>query len=556
MALEHDKMEQKKNKSFDKYGSSELRNDQTARELLEKSRKLYDNNLKIRDLLKKNKQGHKEGWFISTIACFMRMPLISYEEVMRLQGTIIKMLESNIDCSLLLKAGLLTGGSYDRILYKKERQAEEIWRKPDYKTQMYELKQMKTTLEQNFSKGCYSKINSDLNGYPNLCIKLGADVLGLQKAIIDSGEKQEVTSYWSLYWNRLPLSLQKKAIKLRPIKKIKSIQKLISKGWLDSEIYKCAIYYRNKIEEILNISSDEWDLSLAPYGTSDDTFIFTIASSEKNYACKIINSQGLFDDYVDQPFGGNAGYIIKKCNDSKYIQFLKIHNKCLMDHEVFKVKEELKRILVAKNGYKPTDAQFNSLKQEYYTFINKIYPTHSALKELDFAQYSYFLPEQEKINLFGSIDPTLSLFALEHPSDHGLLVGRLLYDKRTNKYKIRKGSTICFKKANRCNSSDKTIDNFFGIKYKDDNPMEITRKHLEKKEIDDDNFCYYIVKRDAPVSSSTLAAHLVLGYKRNGLDCWKNYNGDTLRKYLKSIKCPPKRRVKTRFVSIAPADQK
>jgi hypothetical protein len=78
MALEHDKMEQKKNKSFDKYGSSELRNDQTARELLEKSRKLYDNNLKIRDLLKKNKQGHKEGWFISTIACFMRMPLISY----------------------------------------------------------------------------------------------------------------------------------------------------------------------------------------------------------------------------------------------------------------------------------------------------------------------------------------------------------------------------------------------------------------------------------------------------------------------------------------------
>ena len=56
------------------------------------------------------------------------------------------------------------------------------------------------------------------------------------------------------------------------------------------------------------------------------------------------------------------------------------------------------------------------------------------------------------------------------------------------------------------------------------------------------------VHRRILVPSASFAAHMVLGYKRNGLDCWKNTYGQTLREYLKSLEQTPEKEISSESV--------
>ena len=58
-------------------------------------------------------------------------------------------------------------------------------------------------------------------------------------------------------------------------------------------------------------------------------------------------------------------------------------------------------------------------------------------------------------------------------------------------------------------------------------------KNIVKKTItlDKQEVTFYSVRKKIAVSSATFAAQLVLGYKRNGLKCWKNNLHQTLEEY-------------------------
>ena len=67
---------------------------------------------------------------------------------------------------------------------------------------------------------------------------------------------------------------------------------------------------------------------------------------------------------------------------------------------------------------------------------------------------------------------------------------------------------------------------------------ETKLKNIVKKTIslDNEDRTFYSVRKKIKVPSATFAAQLVLGYKRNGLKCWKNNLNQTLEQFLQNSK--------------------
>lgn len=66
---------------------------------------------------------------------------------------------------------------------------------------------------------------------------------------------------------------------------------------------------------------------------------------------------------------------------------------------------------------------------------------------------------------------------------------------------------------------------------------------------------YYRVLRTTEVRSPSFAARLVCGYKRNGLNCWKN-QGKTLRDFLKSYNVGSRSKLNSKSGSASREGQK
>ena len=105
------------------------------------------------------------------------------------------------------------------------------------------------------------------------------------------------------------------------------------------------------------------------------------------------------------------------------------------------------------------------------------------------------------------------------------LRGKMFYDIKTDQCWLLPGSWLNLRLEQYTRNKFPTMKSFFD--------RESKLKNIVKKTItlDEQEITFYSVRKKIKVPSATFAAQLVLGYKRNGLKCWKNNLNQTLEEY-------------------------
>ena len=227
--------------------------------------------------------------------------------------------------------------------------------------------------------------------------------------------------------------------------------------------------------------------------------------------------------------------------------FVSIYQKHIFEHNLFGVKDELKRFFVAQNGRSPNDKEYADLRNRYYRVIRKLY----SREMFDLAEYEEKSVQREYIaGLPITTKPEPFIFYLNsrpYKKEEKIdlvnhLRGKMFYDIKTDQCWLLPGSWLNLKLEQYTRNTFPTMKSFF--------EQERKLKNIVKKTItlDEQEIIFYSVRKKIKVPSATFAAQLILGYKRNGLKCWKNNLNQTLEAILQEYKAQLPDRIKTKFL--------
>lgn len=456
--------------------------------------------------------GINPALFRHVLSCFCRTPFVKDDGITSFLKIIYALISQNLDYSLLLKAGILTGQFPDYPYYKKMKRKLAL---EDNRAKRYlkVLQDMKEKLERKWPEGKYEAEISILNNVPYLNIDItDADWLWQLKDKFSTANRGESDRNNLVnYWKRLSLDKKKIAKELNPA------NEKLYKNYLNflavwDEVRNSFIGERMlKIKEILQINEDEWNCRI------DSTASISIFA--KNVPSTFIPMK-LDPVRSDLPLLSEVFIAKKDYIEKRNYHFISIFQKSIFDHGMYSTESLLKEYFAQKYGKTPTEKEFKCLQQQYYKFIKKSYG--SDAQEL-LSKINEWVPNYYIRSPYRGLREKNMFFLRRCGSrpnrDKSLEEGKLCCDKKSGKYWLMPLSRLS------CN-----IEKIKQVEYP--NIVKFFRIHCSAGNITREEGDFYAVRKKIEVKSPSLAAHLVLGYKRNGLTSWKNIDGLTLREFL------------------------
>lgn len=452
------------------------------------------------------------------IHCFARNPLVKPEDMINFLDNVIKMIKAEIDLPCILEAGTFFGMSYDHIKLEQEKRMNSAVRWKNEKI-LEEFEKMKSRLngtDKLLDVPFSMEIRDGLKS-PNLTFCFDIKSLdGYYKAMYMDNKDFQI---WC--WNQLPESFKKIITKLK-------MKKLFRKGKNFEMLYQTGLHsftqnLVDQLQEKIEIDHTCWIVDTQI--VMNTSIFLTVSYHEESSALRVPE-----DPDTPTSIWGSKTYWFDRIEKNEIWAFISIYQKHIFERNLFGIKDELKRFFVAQNGRTPNDKEYEDLRNSYYRVIRELYSQEMAELTEDEqqslqAEYIAGLPVSNKL------EPAI-FYLSSRPYKEGEkrgsannLRGKLFYDIKKDQYWLLPGSWLNKKlEQYTCNKSP-GLEKFYREKK--------NSKHIVEKTImfESKEFTFYSVRKKIAVSSSTFAAQLVLGYKRNGLKCWKNNLNQTLEEY-------------------------
>lgn len=310
----------------------------------------------------------------------------------------------------------------------------------------------------------------------------------------------------------------------------------------------CPNEYRNVEEAVLEIKNilllDEkiWEVTESGIGTSSIELIVY----KRHLSSKAVLVKDDLFYHTSRPGGEAYFFSNDKFKEHENCMFYAIYQDHLLDPSFYRLEDMLYHYFCVKNGVQPDNRQLERLRMKYYRCIRKAYPRgveiiNPAVKDPNLTHYIS--------------DPTIHMgnhpnifylsrrpYATTSKSRAGKALppkGKLLYDLKDRSFYLMPGTRIVIHE-NKSAAEYSTADEIFfsGLKHGDVVKREIDTKAPptpDKTKSAKGQVDVAFVRNKIKVNSPTLAAQLVLGYKRSGLTYWRNNKGKCLGDYLKEI---------------------
>jgi|GEM_PF-5045229 len=413
-----------------------------------------------------------KGMLLAACDCLSRTPLTRPQTVFDLIESLRQMTEHQIDFSLLLKAGVMLGLSDSYSRFKKCKRKYFL-----SKMIAKKLKKILVTLQEH---GFQCELNTSANP-PELRICGG-------KSFANDEERVQY------------------------------------------------------IKEILKLDENQW--KIVPVGLMNDDDLLIIPRTK--FETRIVK-----DDLNVSRTGLGSSYAIssEKYEGHENLVFYAIYQDNLFDPAFYRIQDALHSYFCLKEGHYPNDDELEKLRMKYYRCIRKAYP-----QDITIQRPSVENPYPPRY----MTEPTIQMG--EHPNVFYLrrrpyavsrrirdgkcpvATGKMVYDIKAKTYWLMPQTRIVI--PNKEPNEYGALENLY-IEAKDKEIVELdvssdfftaksTREGMQEKKTTP-KIKIAFVRKKIKVDSATLAVQLVLGYKRSGLDYWRNNKGKTLREYLQEI---------------------
>ena len=414
-----------------------------------------------------------KGMLLAACDCLSRTPLTRPQTVFDLIESLRQMTEHQIDFSLLLKAGVMLGLSDSYSRFKK--------RKRKYFRSKMIAQKLKKILVPLQEHGFQCELNTSANP-PELRICGG-------KSFANDEERVQY------------------------------------------------------IKEILKLDENQW--KIVPVGLMNEDDLLLLPRTK--FETRIVK-----DDLNVSRTGLGSSYAI---NSEKYeghenLVFYAIYQDNLFDPAFYRIQDELHNYFCLKEGRYPDDNELEKLRMKYYRCIRKAYPQDITIvrPSVDNPYPPRFMREPtiqmgEHPNVFYLKRRPYAVDRRIQAGTYSAPTGKMVYDVKTKSYWLMPGTRvvipdkepaeygtleILYKEAE--NNARIVVQEVSSGFFTKESPRDGVQ---EKKTVPKIKVAF--VCKKIKVKSATLAAQLVLGYKRSGLDYWRNNKGKSLREYLKSI---------------------
>lgn len=353
----------------------------------------------------------------------------------------------------------------------------------------------------------------------------------------------------------------KRYIKRNIIKKsqenkiLQEMLETVKKHGFDGEICSSGLHitcpneYKNVAEAILKIKTiltlDEKTWEIMNSEITAHTIGLTIYKRNLSLNAVLVKDKTFFHA---TGMGNNTYFFYNdKFADHENYVFYTIFQDHLLNPTFYRLKNMLYHYFCVKNGERPDNHQLEKLRMKYYRCIKKAYPRgveiiNTPVKNPDPPRYME--------------DPTIhmgnhpNIFYLSHRSyatasrRQAAPAGKLLYSLKDRSFFLMPGTRIVIPKYNpegefEYSATDKiyfSVLEHYIVKHNINSEL-LTALNKTKSAKEHKNILVPVafVRKKFKINSPTLAAQLVLGYKRSGLKLWRNNKGQCLGDYLKEI---------------------
>ena len=441
--------------------------------------------------------------FRLVLQCMCRAPFASYSTIIEFIKMIRLLAEADKDYNLLLKAGILTGQFPDYRLYKHKKQ-KKLKKAKDSARIQQELEEFKKRLN------CPdARVASNM-----LIIPVDTRWVNRMETNFHSAKRRtEKRADYHIFWKHLPSWQKKIAEKYSPEYFDNSEDYVL---YRDHVICKVVDRRREEIQERLALDPNNWNIS-----PNISVYLASIVISSKHYHdfnIKSIKNKNPYDTNSEAEAIFSSGFVIYAHPEAEEFKFISIYQNHLFSKadKMVPVKKALESYFIAThNGRQPNNLELSALCQRYYRFIRKSYLSKDMCHDENLIDNR----EMKTVCLDTMYLPGCkNVFYLHHGKKKERNSATLIWNVKKNCCYLMRGSKL----ANAVDAiEDWAISNF------------IQKKLREKRLRKSADGCYRVLKT-TEVHSPSLAAWLVCGYKRNGLSCWKNSQGKTVRDFLKS----------------------
>ena len=323
-------------------------------------------------------------------------------------------------------------------------------------------------------------------------------------------------------WNQLPESFKTIVTKLKrkkPFRKGKNFE-LLYQTSLNSFEQEIIDQLQAKIE----IDHTRWHVDKQNF-MNTSTFLTVSYREEKSSALRVAE-----DPDTPKSIWGSKTYWFDRIERNEILAFVSIYQKHIFERNLFGIKDELQKYFASQNYRIPNDKEYADLRNRYYRIIRELY-----------SREMFELAEDEKKSVHKEYIAGLPITTKTEPEIFYLnsrtykkeekinivnhLRGKMFYDIKTDQCWLLPGSWLNLRLEQYTRNKFPTMKSFF--------ERERKLKNIVKKTItlDAQEITFNSVRKKIKVPSATFAAQLVLGYKRNGLKCWKNNLNQTLEEY-------------------------
>ncbi len=454
-----------------------------------------------------------------------RAPFASNGTIIEFIKMIKLLAEADKDYNLLLKASILTGQFPDYRLYKRKKQ-EKLKKTKDSARIQQELEEFKKRLN------CpEARVASNM-----LIIPVDTRWVNRMDTNFHSAKRYaERRADYHIFWKHLSSWQKKIAEKYSPEYFDNSGDYVLYRDQVRDKVVNRR---REEIQERLALNPNNWDIS-----SNISAYLENIATiSSKHYHdfnIKSTKNENSYDTDSEAEVIFSSGFVTYDHPETEELKFISIYQNHLFSatDKIFTVKEALKsHFITTHNGRQPDNLELGALRQRYYRFIRKSYLSAEMRHDEN------LLDNREKGTV--STDTVYlprrkNVFYLHHGKKKEGNSATLIWNVKKNCCYLMRGSKL----ANTVDAiEDFAISNFIQTKLRE--------KRLKKLDGG-----YYRVLRTTEVRSPSFAARLVCGYKRNGLNCWKN-QGKTLRDFLKSYNVGSRSKLNSKSGSASREGQK
>ena len=463
--------------------------------------------------------------FRLVLQCMCRAPFASNGTIIEFIKMIKLLAEADKDYNLLLKASILTGQFPDYRLYKRKKQ-EKLKKTKDSARIQQELEEFKKRLN------CpEARVASNM-----LIIPVDTRWVNRMDTNFHSAKRYaERRADYHIFWKHLSSWQKKIAEKYSPEYFDNSGDYVLYRDQVRDKVVNRR---REEIQERLALNPNNWDIS-----SNISAYLENIATiSSKHYHdfnIKSTKNENSYDTDSEAEVIFSSGFVTYDHPETEELKFISIYQNHLFSatDKIFTVKEALKsHFITTHNGRQPDNLELGALRQRYYRFIRKSYLSAEMRHDEN------LLDNREKGTV--STDTVYlprrkNVFYLHHGKKKEGNSATLIWNVKKNCCYLMRGSKL----ANTVDAiEDFAISNFIQTKLRE--------KRLKKLDGG-----YYRVLRTTEVRSPSFAARLGCGYKRNGLNCWKN-QGKTLRDFLKSYNVGSRSKLNSKSGSASREGQK